>query len=73
MSNVGFVDFLFTGVAILPEVLLFAGYIGEALFLLVPMLIGVCLLSMYYDKTAGSSAPDEVTDADDPASLTPGA
>ncbi len=73
MTNAGFVDFLFTGTAILPEVLLLSGYVGEALLLLVPMLIGVCLLSVYYDKTAGSSAPDEVAEAADPAELTPGA
>lgn len=73
MINAGFVDFLFTGTAILPEVLLLSGYIGEALLLLIPMLIGVCLLSVYYDKTAGSSAPDAAVDADDPPGLTPGA
>ncbi len=72
MINAGFVDFLFTGTAILPEVLMLSGYVGEALLLLVPMLIGVCLLSVYYDKTAGSSAPDQAADADDPAGLTPG-
>ena len=73
MINAGFVDFLFTGAAILPEILLLSGHVGEALMLLVPMLIGVCLLSMYYDKTVGSSAPDEVAEADDPAEFTPGA
>jgi hypothetical protein len=39
MINAGFVDFVFTGSAIVPEVLFFAGYVGEALLLLVPMLI----------------------------------
>ncbi len=73
MINAGFVDFLFTGAAILPEILLLTGYVGEALLLLIPMLIGACLLSMYYERTAESSAPDEVADADVSARLTPGA
>lgn len=58
MINAGFVDFVFTGAAIVPEVLFFAGYVGEALMLLIPMLIAACLISMYHqnvsaDETAG--------------------
>jgi len=29
MINAGFVDFLFTGAAIIPEVLMIAGYVGK--------------------------------------------
>lgn len=50
MINAGFVDFLFTGAAIVPELLFFAGYVGEAILLLVPMLIAACLISMYHDQ-----------------------
>ena len=61
MINAGFVDFLFTGAAILPEVLFFAGYVGEAILLLVPMLIAACLISMYHDQvsTAGPATGED--------------
>lgn len=66
MINAGFVDFLFTGVAIVPQLLLFTGYIGPALLLLIPLLIGACLVSMYRqqiaaseEKTAGDEAPEQ--------------
>ena len=62
MINAGFVDFAFTGAAIVPEVLLFAGYVGEAILLLIPMLIGACLISMYHDHVF-SDEPSDVTDA----------
>lgn len=51
MINAGFVDFLFTGVAIVPQLLLFTGYIGPALLLLIPLLIAACLISMYREQT----------------------
>ena len=57
MINAGFVDFAFTGVAIVPEVLLFAGYVGEAMLLLIPMLIGACLISMYHDSVSAEESP----------------
>lgn len=52
MINAGFVDFLFTGVAIVPQLLLFTGYIGPALLLFIPLLIAACLISMYREQTA---------------------
>ena len=62
MINAGFVDFVFTGSAIVPEVLFFAGYVGEALLLLVPMLIAACLISMYHQnhqKVGADALADE--------------
>lgn len=61
MINAGFVDFVFTGAAIVPEVLFFAGYVGEAMLLLIPMLIAACLISMYHDHVI----VDESSDAAD--------
>jgi hypothetical protein len=52
MINAGFVDFLFTGAAILPQILLFTGYIGPALLLFIPLLIAACLISAYREQTA---------------------
>jgi hypothetical protein len=52
MINAGFVDFLFTGAAILPQILLFTGYIGPALLLFIPLLIAACLISMYREQTS---------------------
>ena len=54
MINAGFVDFLFTGVAIVPQILLFTGYIGPALLLFIPLLIAACLISMYREQTAAA-------------------
>jgi hypothetical protein len=62
MINAGFVDFVFTGAAIVPEVLFFAGYVGEALLLLVPMLIAACLISMYHQQVGA----EDSSDAEDP-------
>lgn len=59
MINAGFVDFVFTGAALLPEVLLFAGYVGEALMLLIPMLIAACLISMYHQHVGADEPADE--------------
>ena len=64
MQNAGFTDFLFTGLAIVPAVLLLTGYVGLAMLLFIPLLIGACLVSMYQQQTcdtretADSSAPD---------------
>jgi len=57
MINAGFVDFVFTGSAIVPEVLFFAGYVGEALLL--PMLIAACLISMYHQQVGADESADE--------------
>lgn len=54
MINAGFVDFLFTGVAIVPQILLFTGYIGPALLLFIPLLIAACLISMYREQTTAA-------------------
>ena len=54
MINAGFVDFLFTGVAIVPQVLLFTGHPGPALLLFIPLLIAACLVSMYREQTAAT-------------------
>lgn len=54
MINAGFVDFLFTGAAILPQILLFTGYIGPALLLFIPLLMAACLISMYREQTAAT-------------------
>jgi len=51
MINAGFVDFMFTGVAIVPLILMFTGYIAPALLLFIPLLIGACLISMYREQT----------------------
>ena len=59
MINAGFVDFLFTGVAIVPQILLLAGYIGPALLLFIPLLIAACLISMYREQTSKASETSE--------------
>lgn len=43
MINAGFVDFLFTGAAIVPQLLLF-----------IPLLIAACLVSLYRQQTAAA-------------------
>lgn len=63
MINAGFVDFLFTGAAIVPEALFFAGYVGEAMLLMIPMLIAACLISLYRDHVM----VDEPVEKVDPA------
>lgn len=70
MINAGFVDFLFTGAAILPQILLFTGYIGPALLLFIPLLIAACLISMYREQTTQSQlgAEDSVADTELPLS-----
>lgn len=71
MINAGFVDFLFTGVAIVPQLLLFTGYIGPALLLLIPLLIAACLVSMYRQQIAAAeehAADAEATDEELPLS-----
>ncbi len=64
MINAGFVDFLFTGAAILPQILLFTGYIGPALLLFIPLLIAACLISMYHEQTSKVSETSEENGAD---------
>ncbi len=52
MINTGFVDFLFTGAAIVPEMLIITGHLGEGLLLLIPLLIVACLVGMYHQQLA---------------------
>lgn len=61
MINAGFVDFLFTGAAILPEVLMLAGYVGEGMLLMIPLLVAACLVSMYRQQVV----PDTSSAAED--------
>ncbi len=64
MQNAGLADFLFTGLAVVPGVLLLTGHVGPAILLFIPLLIGACLFSMYQQqmreaqKTADSALPD---------------
>jgi hypothetical protein len=50
MVNARSVDFLFTGLAVVPAVLLLTGHPGPALLLFVPLLIGACLAGMYEQR-----------------------
>lgn len=63
MINAGFVDFVFTGAALVPEVLFFAGYVGEAMMLMVPMLIAACLISMYHQHAEAEEPAEEMDSA----------
>lgn len=54
MINAGFVDFLLTGAAIVPQILMFTGHPGHALLLFIPLLIAACLISMYREQTAAA-------------------
>jgi hypothetical protein len=48
---------LFTGAVIVPVVLMFGGHVGEALLLLIPMLIAACLLSLYLQQISADESP----------------
>ncbi len=52
------VDFLFTGLAVVPGMLLFSGHPGPALLLFVPLLIGACLAGMYEQQAAAQPQQD---------------
>ncbi|MBX3651267.1 MAG: hypothetical protein KF771_07825 [Burkholderiales bacterium] len=52
------VDFLFTGLAVVPGMLLFSGHPGPALLLFVPLLIGACLAGMYEQQTSAQTQQD---------------
>ena len=49
MSDERFVDFLFTGTAVVPTGLTFAGHPDIAFMLLCPLLIGACLTAAYLE------------------------
>lgn len=57
MINAGFIDFLFTGAVIVPAMLIFDGHVGEAILLLIPMLIAACLFSMYHQQLSADESP----------------
>jgi len=63
MINAGFIDFLFTGAVIVPAILMFGGHVGEALLLLIPMLIAACLFSMYHQQVRAEESPAGVDSA----------
>lgn len=70
MVNTRGVDFLFTGLAVVPAVLLLTGHLGPALLLFVPLLVGACLAGLYEQKTA--EAPQAEAEAAVPEpTLTP--
>jgi hypothetical protein len=52
MYKARWVDFLFTGLAVVPGLLLLAGHPGPALLLFVPLLIIACLAGMDEQQTA---------------------
>lgn len=58
MVNARRVDFLFTGLAVVPALLLLTGHPGPALLLFVPLLIGACLAGLYEQKTAEAPQPE---------------
>ncbi len=49
MSNERFVDFLFTGTAVVPAWLTLTGHLDIAFMLLCPLLIGACLAAAYLE------------------------
>jgi ABC-type polysaccharide/polyol phosphate export permease len=57
MINAGFIDFLFTGAVIVPAMLMFGGQVGEAILLLIPMLIAACLFSIYHQQVSADESP----------------
>jgi hypothetical protein len=58
MSKEKLVDFLFTGIAVVPAALLFAGQPGMAMMVFCPLLIGACFTAVYLqDHPASMSRP----------------
>jgi hypothetical protein len=56
MRYAGITDFLFTGLALVPAVLLLSGHVGPALLLFVPLLIAACLTGMYQQQAGVAEA-----------------
>jgi|LNFM01.2.fsa_nt_gb hypothetical protein len=65
MYKARWVDFLFTGLAVVPMLLLFTGHPGPALLLFVPLLIGACLAGMYEQQISGQTSENSGTGAGD--------
>jgi hypothetical protein len=58
MNKERLVDFLFTGIAVVPGALIFAGQPGMALIVFCPLLIGACLSAVYLgDQPDAASRP----------------
>ena len=58
MSKERLVDFLFTGIAVVPGAMIFAGQPGMALMVFCPLLIGACLSAVYLgDQPDATSRP----------------
>jgi hypothetical protein len=49
MRNARFVDFVFTGAAVLPGILTIAGWPDVAIMALCPLLIGACLTAAHLE------------------------
>jgi hypothetical protein len=64
MINAGFVDVAFTGASIEPDMMFLAGYVAEALMLIVPMLIAACLISLYRQHIGSDRLSDEAEAVD---------
>ena len=60
MINAGLIDFLFTGAVTVPALLMYGGHVGEAILLLIPMLIAACLCSMYHQQVIADESPARV-------------
>ena len=73
MQNAGLADFLFTGLAVVPGVLLLTGHIGPAILLFIPLLIGACLFSMYQQQMQAMQEAADSTLQDTGAVLQPSA
>jgi hypothetical protein len=58
MRYAGITDFLFTGLALLPAVLLLFGHAGPAMLLFVPLLIAACLSGLYQQQVAEPESAD---------------
>ena len=50
MSSDRFVDFLFTGTSVVPATLIFAGEVGMAIMMFLPLMIAACLTSKRLDE-----------------------
>ena len=55
MNDDKFVDFLFTGTAVVPATLFFAGQAGMAIMIVLPLTIGACLVSKYGEPRLGQA------------------
>ncbi len=73
MRYAGITDFLFTGLALLPAVLLLSGHAGPAMLLFVPLLVAACLSGMYQQQVAeAEAAPADPQVQPDEAMASPG-